>query len=154
MKAKVLEKIIEKLEVELARQRTANAHSNRSAIQSAPTAEKQRDTTGLEAAYLAHGYAQHCMTLARQLDELKQMKLEDFSGQEIDLGALVEVELNGDIDRYLLLHCCGGLELDVEGETITVITPESPMGSALMGNIEAGFLALPSGAEGIILSVM
>jgi len=34
-----------------------------------------------------------------------------------------------------------------------VITPESPLGAALMGNIEAGAFTLRSGAEGIILSV-
>ena len=93
------------------------------------------------------------MDLLHQLDELRAMPIEDFTGHEIDVGALVEVEMAGDIDTYLLLHCGGGTEADVDGLSVTVITPESPLGQGLMGNIEAGFVELPSGAEGIILSV-
>ncbi|MBT8042920.1 MAG: hypothetical protein KJN98_07100, partial [Pontiella sp.] len=84
---------------------------------------------------------------------LRAMEVEDFSGQEIDIGALVEVEMNGETDWYLMLNCGGGTEVSVDGNTVTVITPESPLGSALMGGIEAGFIELPSGAEGIILHV-
>jgi len=65
----------------------------------------------------------------------------------------VEVEMGGEADLYMLLNCGGGTEVKVDGKTITVITPESPLGAALMGNIEAGFIELPSGAEGIILAV-
>lgn len=41
----------------------------------------------------------------------------------------------------------------VDGQTMTVVTPESPLGKALMGNVEAGHVALPSGLEGIVLNV-
>jgi hypothetical protein len=120
---------------------------------SASNADKQRDTTGFESAFLARGYAMHCLDLAHRLEELKAMDIEDFTGQEIDVGALAEVEMDGAIDCYLLLNCGGGTEVCVEGKTVTVITPESPLGSALMGNIEAGMIELPSGGQGIILSV-
>ena len=81
------------------------------------------------------------------------MEPEDFTGQEIDIGALVEVDMDGATDCYLLLNGGGGTEVSVDNKTVTVITPESPLGQVLMGNIEAGFVELPSGAEGIILSV-
>ena len=81
------------------------------------------------------------------------MPIEDFTGQEIDTGALVEVEMDGETDCYLLLNSGGGTEVTIEGKTITVVTPESPLGQVLMGNIEVGFIELPSGLEGIILSV-
>ena len=93
------------------------------------------------------------LSLAKQLEELKALEVEDFTGQEIDIGALVEVEMNGETDCYMLLNGGGGSEVDVDGKTVTVITPESPLGKTLMGNIEAGFIELPSGAEGIILDV-
>ena len=146
MKRTILDAILKELEVELARQQGANEQSNRGAMHSAPNAEKQRDTTGLEAAYLAHGYARQCTTLAKQIEELKSLKVEDFTGQEIDVGALVEVEMNGETDHYMLLHCGGGSE-------VTVITPESPLGKALAGNIEAGAFSIRPGMEGIILNV-
>ena len=62
------------------------------------------------------------------------MPVEDFTGQEIDIGALVEVEVSGEAEWYLLLNCGGGTEVTADGSTVTVITPESPLGKALMGN--------------------
>ncbi len=153
MKRTILDEIIKVVEAELGRQTQANAQTNATTKFSASNADKQRDTTGFEAAYLARGYAMHCMDLAHQLEGLKAMEPEDFTGQEIDVGAVVEVEMNGETDLYMLLNCAGGTEVAVAGKTITVITPESPLGKTLMGNIEAGFIELPSGAEGIILDV-
>jgi transcription elongation GreA/GreB family factor len=153
MKQTILNAVFQALENELERQARANVQSNACAAFSAAGAEKQRDTTGIEAAFLAKGYANHVQQLQRQLDELKALPIEDFTDQEIDIGAVVEVELDGDADLYMLLNCGGGTEVEVDGRTITVITPKSPLGSKLMGNIEAGYVELPSGLEGIILDV-
>ncbi len=154
MKRTIIDAVIKKMEIELTRQAQANAQSNAATAFSAANADKQRDTTGVEAAFLAQGYAKHCMDLAHQLEQVKSMDVEDFSGQEIDVGALVEVDMDGETDCYLLLSCGGGIEVEVEDRKITVITPDAPLGKALMGNIEAGFIELPSGLEGIILNVL
>jgi transcription elongation GreA/GreB family factor len=154
MKRDILDAVLVKLEAELSLLRGANEQSSVSAMQSAPHAEKQRDTTGLEAAYLAHGYSMKCNALARQLEELQSIEVEDFTGQEIDVGALVEVEMGGETDWYLLLPCGGGCEVEVDGGKVTVITPESPLGLALMGNVEAGFFTLRNGSEGLVLQVL
>jgi transcription elongation GreA/GreB family factor len=153
MKHRIINAVIRELETELARLNQANEHTTRSAVQSAPRAESQRDTSGLESAYLAHGYAQQCKTLTRQIQELKALEIEDFTWQEIDVGAVVEVEMNGETDCYILLNCGGGTQITIDGQTIIVITPESPLGRQLMGNIDAGFVTLRPGAEGIILNV-
>ncbi|MEN7972978.1 MAG: hypothetical protein ABFR47_03995 [Verrucomicrobiota bacterium] len=153
MKRIVLDAVIKELEQELERRQGASTNASKSAMHSAPGAEKQRDTTGLEAAYLAHGHSMQSTTLARQIEELKALGIEDFSGQEIDEGALVEVELDGDADLYFLLRCGGGTEVAVDGRLVTVITPDSPLGGALMGNVEAGFVSLATGMEGIVLEV-
>lgn len=153
MKQTILEAVIREVETELERQLQANLQSNAGAAHSMVSGASQRDTTGYEASYLARGYAQHAQELAKQLDELKAMVPEDFSGQEIDVGALVEVDFEGDSDCYMLLNGAGGTEVTVDGKTCTVITPESPLGKQLMGNIEIGSVSLPSGLEGIILEV-
>ena len=132
MKQTILNAVIKVLEVELGRLSGAGEQSSAGAMHSAPNAEKQRDTSGLEAAYLAHGYARQCQILAKQIEELKTFEIEDFTGQEIDVGALVEVEMNGDTDCYMLLGCGGGNEVSIDGRLITVITPDSPLGAALM----------------------
>ncbi len=153
MKRLILNAILKELETELTRLSEATEQSSAGAMHSAPHAEKQRDTTGLEAAYLAHGYAKQCATLAKQIEELKGLDVEDFSGQEIDVGALVEVEITGQTDCYMLLHCGGGCEVMVEGCLVTGITPESPLGKSLVGNVEAGSISFRAGMEGIILKV-
>lgn len=153
MKQTILNAVIQSLENELKRQARANVQSNAGAAFSAAGAEKQRDTTGIEAAYLAKGYANHVLELQRQIADLKALDVEDFTGQEIDIGAIAEIEMDGEVDLYMVLNCGGGTEVSVDGCMVTVITPESPLGSKLMGNIEAGFVELPSGLEGIILSV-
>jgi hypothetical protein len=153
MKQTILKAVIQALEKELERQVRANVQSNAASAFSAAWAEKQRDTTGFEAAHLARGYASHVQELRQQIDDLKAMSVEDFTGQEIDVGAVVDIDFGGDLDTYMLLQCGGGMEVTVAGKTLTVITPESPLGSKLMGNFETGFVELPSGLEGIILSV-
>ena len=149
----ILNKVIETLEKELLRQAGANQQACNSALQSTHRMASQRDTTGYEASFLSHGYAKHCEELTQQINELKNFEIQDFSGQEIDLGAVVEVEMNGEIDTYFLLDCGGGTEVDEDGSKVTVITPESPIGKALMGNFEAGFFSFRANAEGIILNV-
>ncbi len=137
MKQTILDAVIQTLEEELELRLNANAQSNAGAAFSAANAEKQRDTTGFEAAHLARGHAMFAMELRHQIDELKAMPVEDFTGQEVDVGAIVEVDLDGEVDLYLLLNCGGGTEASAEGQTVTVVTPESPLGAQLMGNIEA-----------------
>ena len=153
MKRIILNAILKELEAELARLNGAAVRSSSGAMHSAPNAEKQRDTTGVEAAHLAQAYSMQCTTLTKQIEELKSLDAEDFTGQEIDVGALVEVEMKGETELYMLLHCGGGYEVIVEGSLITVITPESPLGESLVGNIEAGFFSFRAGMEGIILNV-
>ena len=153
MKQTILDAVIQALETELERHLNANEQSNKGAAFSAANADKQRDTTGFEAAHLARAHAQHALMLRNHIDQLKMMDVEDFTGQEIDVGALVEVDMDGEVDGYLLLNGGGGIEVSVDGKKVIVITPESPLGHVLMGNIEAGFIELPSGATGIILSV-
>ena len=122
MKRTILNAILKELEVELVRQQGANAQSNRGAMHSAPTAEKQRDTSGLEAAYLAHGYAKQCTTLAKQIEELQSLEVEDFIGQEIDVGALVEVEMNGEP----ISTCCCTAGEDAMSLLTAALSPSSP----------------------------
>ena len=152
MKQTILDAILKKLESEFARRQEASDRSSAGAMHSAPNAEKQRDTTGLEAAYLAHGHSKQCTTLSKQIEELKNLVVEDFTDQEIDVGALVEVEMNGEMDLYMLLHCGGGIEVTVDGQRVSIITPESPLGEALMGNVTTGAVFIREGMEGIILN--
>jgi hypothetical protein len=145
--------IIEAIELDLRRAVLANEQASQGATHAESRAETKWDTCGLEASYLARGYAMQFETLAKQLEELKALKIQDFSGRDIDLGALIEVEMNGESDLYYLLNCGGGTEVQHEGRTITVITPESPIGQLLVGGAKAGHFSLRAGHEGRILNI-
>lgn len=97
-------------------------------------AENKYDTLGLEAAYLAHGQSKRCLQLERDLAAFVSLKENLTEHSEARLGSLVEVEQPDGEVRYLFIGPgCGGLQIDGEDETATVITPASPLGSALIG---------------------
>ncbi|MBM4362108.1 MAG: GreA/GreB family elongation factor [Deltaproteobacteria bacterium] len=49
------------------------------------------------------------------------------------LGALVTVEVDGKIQRLFLCPAGGGVTLRGGGEEVRVVTPEAPLGRALLG---------------------
>ena len=74
-----------------------------------------------------------------------------MEGERIDFGALVELEISGEVEWFFLAPAGGGTEVQHEGATITVITPESPLGSQLLGSRAGGQVKVPPGR---ILSVI
>ncbi len=97
-------------------------------------AENKYDTRGLEAAYLAGGQAKQVRELADSIKLYQGLPLKEFPpGAVIDLSALVEIEINGAKSRYFLGTRNGGLEINHKGREVCVITPQSPLGSMLMG---------------------
>jgi hypothetical protein len=60
--------------------------------------------------------------------------LPDFrNGDEIDAGALVEVEMGGEAQFYLLVPASGGLSIFHDGVEITLLTPASGLYRNLLG---------------------
>jgi transcription elongation GreA/GreB family factor len=58
----------------------------------------------------------------------------DFaSGDLIDLTAVVKLETDGAPNFYFIGPKSGGVEVQFNGDEITVITPQSPLGQNLVG---------------------
>jgi transcription elongation GreA/GreB family factor len=102
---------------------------------------------------LARGLAKQFEKLAGQVDDLRTFKPADYAGRAIDVGALIETETDGFNDVFFLLYCGGGTEVEVDDREITVITPESPVGAALLGKREGEVYSFRAGAEGTVISV-
>ena len=132
-KLKILKTVQEALEEELRRQLAAQEMAASGATHVEAKAESKWDTCGLEQSYLARGHAKQFEALATQVEELRAFVPPCFSGKPIGAGALVETEMDGDTVLFFLLNCGGGTELEVDRREITVITPESPVGAALVG---------------------
>lgn len=137
----------------LSRQEAANKRAASGATDSESKAESKWDTQGLEASYLARGYARQYAALVEQLETLSTFELASFSGQPAGLGALLKCDFDGFASYIFLLPACGGMELELEGEEITVVTLESPLGAELKGKREGDRYQLPNGAGGTILTI-
>lgn len=62
------------------------------------------------------------------------MPVREFGAEDVICpSSLVELEFNGRHSFYLIVTQGGGLVTEVDGKPIQVITPQSPLGEALMG---------------------
>ena len=135
-KAPVLEKIINSLQHELETYIRAAKFSHAEATAEENRAENKYDTRGLEASYLAAGQANKVVELEGAItsfEELKNMPAID----SVEIGALLELDQGGTTEFYFIGPTAGGTEVEMDGTEILIITPESPLGSQLMG-LEAG----------------
>ncbi len=152
-KKAILTAVLAALEEELRRQLAAQQTAAEGATHAEARAETKWDTCGLEQSYLARGLARQFETLARQVEELRAFVPPDYSGKSIDVGALVETEMAGETLHFFLLNGGGGTEIEVNGREITVITPESPVGTALLGKRQDDIYSFRAGSQGRIRSV-
>jgi len=152
-KLRILKAVRSELEEELRRQLAAQQTAADGATHAEARAETKWDTCGLEQSYLARGHARQFERLAAQVEELRSFVPPSFSGKPIAVGALVEAEMNGETMLFLLLNCGGGIELKLDGRTLTVITPESPIGAVLTGKVKGDIYSFRAGLDGTVRSV-
>ena len=152
-KTKILKQVITELEEELRRKLSAQETAAAGATHVEAKAETKWDTCGLEQSYLARGHAQQFELLVQQVEELRAFNCPAFNGKAIGPGALVETEMAGEKMFFILLHCGGGIEIQAGAREVTVITPESPVGAALLDKFQGGTYSFRTGVEGIIAHV-
>ena len=119
------------------------------ATDSEAKADSKWDTQGLEASYLAAGQAAHARELAKVIAGLKGMKIASVQDTVIS-GSLVVCSMGDLTEGYLLCNQGGGNSIRFEGMEITMITPESALGNALIGKKRSSAFQLPSGLVGRI----
>lgn len=153
-KTVLLREVLAVLENDLRRQQAANEQASAGATDGEARAETKWDTCGLESSYLARGHALQFKALAADVCELRAFAIPVFTGQPVGLGALVEVEQNKEKMIFFLLPCAGGTELCVDGREVTVVTPSSPVGAALLDKRQGEKFSFRAGSSGKILSVL
>ena len=99
--------------------------------------DNKYDTTGLEASYIAQGQANRAQDIRQSLDRYQKLTIRDFDDEApIRLTALITMEDDsGNLRRVFLGPDAGGLKLVDEDRECVVITPESPLGRALLGKV-------------------
>ena len=146
-KQALLQKVIARLEQDREAMLSAARATYEAATHEESEAEDQYDTRGLEASYLAGAQAKRVADLDQLILQYRFLKLETFAaGDPIKPTALVEVEAEDGKSLFcFLLPKGGGLHVEHDGHNVQLITPQSPLGEALLGRsvgeiavIEAG----------------
>ncbi len=122
--------LLERLEQDLAAARAAHQAAVEGATHSEARAENDKDTRGLEQSYLARGHAQRVVELETAVAAIGAWHARPFEHEPVTLGALVTIEEAGRTRVFLLAGHGGGIVLPGE---VTVLTPTSPIGRALLG---------------------
>lgn len=104
------------------------------ATHSESKAEDQYDTRGLEASYLAGAQSKRAQELEELLALFRHLDVKDFTTEDkIASTALIKLTNDKKVSYFFLMPKGGGLTISHDGKTITLITPQSPMGEALLG---------------------
>jgi transcription elongation GreA/GreB family factor len=111
----------------------AHAAAAKGATDDEAKPENDKDTRAIEASYLARGQAARASELRVALADLGALPLRSFAGgARIALGALVCLIEDEDSTRVVFVAPHGGGSRLSSG-SIHVVTPESPLGRALIG---------------------
>lgn len=138
--------LLESLRDDLAALVASQDATRAGAVHEETRAEHAKDTRATEAAYLARGLAQRAETLRTAVALLASNTPAEFSaGDPIAVGTLIELEHKaGERAHYLLAPTGGGTKLAMGEGEVVVLTPSSPLGSALLGRCEGDEIALPA----------
>lgn len=134
--------ILQKLEAEFSSRQRISSETRSGGSDSESRAESKYDTLSTEQNYLADGLAKGAFAAAQAIAEIEKMPLPTFTtASAINLGALMELEFSQEREWFFLAPAGGGIEVICEGRSVTVITPDSPLGLQLKGAREGDVLA-------------
>jgi transcription elongation GreA/GreB family factor len=147
-KQAVLAAIITQLKTELALFTATAQATHAEATHEENKAEDKYDTRGLEASYLAMGQLKQAGESQQAVLAFESLSLRNFApGESIGLGALVTLEVDRQSTHYFIGPRAGGTEVSCDGETILVITPQSPLGRELIDRKQSDTLLLNLGGK-------
>lgn len=132
-KQHVIEALLLRLEEERNTLVRAALQSRTEATDEANKSDNKYDTRSLEASYLAGAQSRMAAEAEEALVIVKRLGLIEFEpGDGITIGALVELRMGKKMSYYFLSPRGGGLQIVVNKETVTVLTPQSRLGSLLV----------------------
>ena len=143
-KQQVLQRIIEKLDIDLDVAIRAAQTAYETATHEENIAENKYDTLGLEASYLAAGQARRVEEIRQSLALYRQLVLKPFDdARGIQSGDLIVLESASGVEQHLFLGPdAAGLKIHVDQTLITVITPRAPLGQNLLGKFDGDELEI------------
>ncbi|MBA6343088.1 hypothetical protein H4J59_19030 [Colwellia sp. MB02u-10] len=140
-KNSIIGQITEQLQQELVLALVAANNAHKAATNDQSVAETQYDTLAIEQSYLAEGQSRRVDEIRYAIKRLQSIPLAALQKKpQINIGSVVQLEK--DIDKqqwFFLAPAAGGyrckLALQSNTINIVVITPQSPIGAAMMGKV-------------------
>lgn len=134
-KKQLLDVVIAALTQKLQQAINAANEAHAAAVDDQSVAETQYDTLAIEASYLAEGQSRRVTECQLAIDAYNALNIIDYNDSSlIALGALVQLSEDSNTKHWFFLGPdAGGFRCQIDSQSITVITPKSPMGMALIG---------------------
>ena len=141
-KKALVEEIVRQPESEHASLKAAALETYAAATGEESQPENEYDTRALEASYLAGAQTKRVLDLEAALTTLKFLELKSFGPKSrIEATALVKVDGGEKQSLVFIAPIRASLVVHIGGSTVQVITPQSPLGEALIG-LAVGDIAL------------
>jgi transcription elongation GreA/GreB family factor len=138
-----------RLESELSKAQKRARDAAEGATHEENRAEGDKDMRATEASYVARGQAGRATEMEEALVRVSAMELLSFKpGAKIALSALIELSHETKHVHYFLVPAAGGERVSVDGVEVQTITPQSPLGRALLGLTEGDEAELPARQPG------
>ncbi|WP_077343403.1 hypothetical protein [Pseudocolwellia agarivorans] len=133
-KKNIIQHVLQHLSTELKTTELAANNAHLAAIDDQSIAETQYDTVAIEAGYLAEGQSKRVDEIKNSIALFEQFHARELkSSPTIVIGSLVQLEKGITNNNWLFIApAAGGFRCVLEENNITVITPHSPMGQALI----------------------
>ncbi len=134
-KKQLVDLVVTALSKQLQQAIDAANEAHAAAVDDQSVAETQYDTLAIEASYLAEGQSKRVIEFQHAIDAYKALELLEFNNDSyIALAALVQLSADSDDNHWFFIGpAAGGFRCQIAQQNITVITPQSPMGIALIG---------------------
>lgn len=140
-KKDIIQQVLQHLSKDLEATQLAANNAHLAAIDDQSIAETQYDTVAIEAGYLAEGQSKRVAEIKESIALFEKLHKKELNGfMKVKIGALVQLEKGVKNNDWLFIApSAGGFRCEVIEKpnnevinNITVITPYSPMGEALM----------------------
>lgn len=148
-KQAVFEAVKRQLEADLQRAQKRAREAADGATHEENRAEGDKDMRATEASYVARGQAGRATEMEEAFVRVSALELLRFKpGARIAISALIELLHDGKTLHYFLVPAAGGERVVVGGTEVQTLTPQSPLGRALLGASEGDEAELPARQPG------
>ena len=141
--------IVDALTQELQKAINAANEAHAAAVDDQSVAETQYDTLAIEAGYLAEGQSKRVSEFQQAIEAYQALELVAFDeNSTVTIGALVQLAADSQSRHWFFIGpAAGGFRCNLAEQAITVITPQSPMGIALIGKQQDDDIDIMLGAN-------